>query len=419
MTIGGRERSDLGTGTADQAKLVRTQGVTAPAGFRATGIAAGIKKSGALDLALVLNEGPDCAAAGVFTRNQVKAAPVLWSQQALTTGRLRAVLLNSGGANACTGAGGFQDTHATAEAVAGALSQWGTETGPVEVAVCSTGLIGDRLPMDKVLAGVTEIVHELGGGLTGGDEAARAIMTTDTVPKQVALHHAPETGENWTVGGMAKGAGMLAPSLATMLVVLTTDAVADAAALDTALRRATAKTFDRLDVDGSCSTNDTVLLLASGASEIAPSQDDLDAAVLRVCDDLCAQLQADAEGVTKRIAITVTGAPSDDDAVTAGRIIARDSLVKTALFGSDPNWGRVLAAVGMVPFEIDAQRITVSFNGFPVCIDGAGAQGARDVDLAGPDIEVTVDLKLGGGRATIRTTDLSHAYVEENSAYSS
>ncbi|WP_234818065.1 bifunctional glutamate N-acetyltransferase/amino-acid acetyltransferase ArgJ [Mycolicibacterium sphagni] len=400
-------------------KLVRNQGVTAPSGFRATGIAAGIKASGALDLALVFNEGPDYAAAGVFTRNQVKAAPVLWSQQVLSTGRLRAVLLNSGGANACTGAGGFQDTHATAEAVAAALSEWGTETGPVEVAVCSTGLIGDRLPMNKVLAGVTEIVHELGGGLTGGEEAARAIMTTDTVPKQVALHHSIESGENWTVGGMAKGAGMLAPSLATMLVVLTTDAVADAAALDTALRRATAKTFDRLDVDGSCSTNDTVLLLASGASEIAPSQEDLDEAVLRVCDDLCAQLQADAEGVTKRVAITVTGAPSDDDAVIAARIVARDSLVKTALFGSDPNWGRVLAAVGMVPFEINAQRITVSFNGFPVCVDGAGAPGAREIDLAGADIDVTVDLRLGDGQATIRTTDLSHAYVEENSAYSS
>ncbi|GAA2807463.1 bifunctional glutamate N-acetyltransferase/amino-acid acetyltransferase ArgJ [Mycolicibacterium pallens] len=405
--------------TLADANLVRTQGVTAPAGFRATGIAAGIKASGNLDLALVFNEGPDYAAAGVFTRNQVKAAPVLWSQQVLTTGRLRAVLLNSGGANACTGAGGFQDTHATAEAVAAALSQWGTETGPVEVAICSTGLIGDRLPMDKVLAGVTDIVHELGGGLTGGEEAARAIMTTDTVPKQVALHHSIESGENWTVGGMAKGAGMLAPSLATMLVVLTTDAVADAAALDTALRRATAKTFDRLDVDGSCSTNDTVLLLASGASEIAPTQEDLDAAVLRVCDDLCAQLQADAEGVTKRISITVTGAPSDDDAVVAARVVARDSLVKTALFGSDPNWGRVLAAVGMVPFEIDAQRITVSFNGFPVCIDGAGAPGARGVDLSGADVQVTVDLKLGNGQATIRTTDLSHAYVEENSAYSS
>jgi glutamate N-acetyltransferase/amino-acid N-acetyltransferase len=419
VTIGGQERSDPGIDVADSTKLVRNQGVTAPAGFRATGIAAGIKASGGLDLALVFNEGPDYAAAGVFTRNQVKAAPVLWSQQVLSTGRLRAVLLNSGGANACTGSGGFQDTHATAEAVAAALSEWGTETGPVEVAICSTGLIGDRLPMDKVLSGVTEIVHELGGGLTGGEEAARAIMTTDTVPKQVALHHSIESGENWTVGGMAKGAGMLAPSLATMLVVLTTDAVADADALNTALRRATAKTFDRLDVDGSCSTNDTVLLLASGASEIAPSQEDLDAAVLRVCDDLCAQLQADAEGVTKRIAITVTGAPTDDDAVVAARIVARDSLVKTALFGSDPNWGRVLAAVGMVPFEIDAARITVSFNGFPVCVDGAGAPGARDVDLAGADIDVTVDLKLGDGHATIRTTDLSHAYVEENSAYSS
>ena len=401
-------------------RLLRTQGVTAPAGFRATGIPAGIKKrAGALDLALVFNEGPDYAAAAVFTRNQVKAAPVLWSQQVLTTGRLRAVLLNSGGANACTGSQGFQDTHATAEAVAAALSDWGTETGPIEVAICSTGLIGDRLPMDKVLAGVTEIVHELSGGLTGGEEAARAIMTTDTVPKQVALHHSPGSGLNWTLGGMAKGAGMLAPSLATMLVVLTTDAVADAAALDTALRRASAKTFDRLDVDGSCSTNDTVLLLASGASEIAPSQEELDEAVLRVCDDLCAQLQADAEGLTKRISITVTGAPSEDDAVVAARVIARDSLVKTALFGSDPNWGRVLAAVGMVPFTIEHQRITVSFNGFPVCIDGAGAPGARDVDLSGPDVEVSVDLNLGDAQATIRTTDLSHAYVEENSAYSS
>lgn len=400
-------------------KLVRTQGVTAPAGFRAAGIAAGIKKSGALDLALVFNEGPDYAAAGVFTRNQVKAAPVLWTSQALTTGRLRAVVLNSGGANACTGPQGFQDTHATAEAVAATLSNWGTETGPIEVAVCSTGLIGDRLPMDKVLAGVTEIVHEIHAGLLGGDDAARAIMTTDTVPKQVALHHAPGSEENWTVGGMVKGAGMLAPSLATMLCVLTTDAVADSGALGTALRRAAALTFDRLDVDGSSSTNDTVLLLASGASAIRPSQEQLDDAVLRVCDDLCAQLQADAEGVTKRVAITVAGAPSESDAVVAARIVARDSLVKTALFGSDPNWGRVLAAVGMSPFTLDPTRITVSFNGFPVCVAGAGAPGAREVDLSGPDIDVTIDLGVGEGRATIRTTDLSHAYVEENSAYSS
>jgi glutamate N-acetyltransferase/amino-acid N-acetyltransferase len=399
--------------------LLRNQGVTAPSGFRAAGIAAGIKKSGAPDLALVFNEGPDYAAAGVFTRNQVKAAPVLWTSQAITTGRLRAVLLNSGGANACTGPLGFQDTHACAEAVAATLSDWGTETGPVEVAVCSTGLIGDRLPLAKMLAGVTEIVHEIHAGLLGGDEAARAIMTTDTVPKQVALHHSLESGDNWTLGGMAKGAGMLAPSLATMLVVLTTDAVADAAALDTALRRAAARTFDRLDVDGSCSTNDTVLLLASGASEIRPTQDQLDDAVFRVCDDLCAQMQADAEGVTKRVAITVCGAPSEPEALAAARLVARDSLVKTALFGSDPNWGRVLAAVGMAPFTLDPNRISVSFNGSPVCIDGAGAAGARDVDLSGPDVDVVIDLKIGDGQATIRTTDLSHAYVEENSAYSS
>jgi glutamate N-acetyltransferase/amino-acid N-acetyltransferase len=398
-----------------ETRLLREQGVTAPAGFRAAGIAAGIKASGAPDLALVFNEGPDYTAAGLFTSNQVKAAPVLWSQQALKSGRLRAVILNSGGANACTGPGGFQDTHTTAEAVAAALSEWGTDTGAAEVAVCSTGLIGDRLPMDKLLAGVTEVVHEMAGGLVGGDEAARAIMTTDTVIKQVAVHHK----NNWTLGGMAKGAGMLAPSLATMLVVLTTDAKADATALDTALRRAAALTCDRLEIDGSCSTNDTVLLLASGASEITPSQDDLDAAVLAACDDLCAQMQADAEGVTKRVTITVTGAGSDDEALLAARCIARDSLVKTALFGSDPNWGRVLAAVGMVPFTLDPDRVTVSFNGSPVFSEGMPMPGARDVDLSGADIHVTVELNQGTAHASVRTTDLSHAYVEENSAYSS
>ncbi|MEO6793847.1 MAG: bifunctional glutamate N-acetyltransferase/amino-acid acetyltransferase ArgJ [Mycobacterium sp.] len=396
-------------------RLLREQGVTAPGGFRAAGIAAGIKVSGKPDLALVFNEGPDYAAAGVFTSNQVKAAPVQWSRQVLVGGRLRAVILNSGGANACTGPGGFADTHATAEAVAAALSDWGTETGAAEVAVCSTGLIGDRLPMDKLLAGVAEVVREMAGGLVGGDEAARAIMTTDTVPKRVALHHK----DNWNLGGMAKGAGMMAPSLATMLVVLTTDAKADAQTLDRALRRATALTFDRLDIDGSCSTNDTVLLLSSGASEITPSQDDLDAAVLAACDDLCAQLQADAEGVTKRVTITVAGAGGDDDALIAARIIARDSLVKTALFGSDPNWGRVLAAVGMVPFTIDPDRITVSFNDSPVFSAGAPMPGAREVDLSGTDIHVTVELNQGDGHAMVRTTDLSHAYVEENSAYSS
>ena len=404
------------TKLAAAARLLREQGVTAPEGFRAAGIAAGIKTSGARDLALVFNEGPDYAAAGVFTRNRVKAAPVLWTQQVLTTGQLRAVILNSGGANACTGPGGFQDAHATAEAVAAALSDWGTETGAIEVAVCSTGLIGDRLPMDKVLSGVRQIVHEMAGGLTGGEDAAQAIMTTDTVAKQVALHHP----NNWTIGGMAKGAGMLAPSLATMLCVLSTDAVADPAALDQALRRAAARTFDRLDIDGCCSTNDTVLLLASGASGIAPPQADLDEAVLRVCDDLCVQLQGDAEGVTKRVTVTVTGAASEDEAVAAARAVARDSLVKTAMFGSDPNWGRVVAAVGLAPeVTLEPDRITVSFNGSAVCIDGVGTPGAREVDLSGVDIDVTVDLGVGGASAAIRTTDLSHGYVEENSAYSS
>ncbi|MGW6423599.1 bifunctional glutamate N-acetyltransferase/amino-acid acetyltransferase ArgJ [Nocardia sp. NPDC055053] len=401
--------------TTDHGNLIHTQGVTAPLGFRAAGIAAGIKASGKPDLALVLNEGPEYAAAGVFTSNQVKAAPVLWSQQVLKTGRVRAVILNSGGANACTGPGGFQDTHQTAEELAAALSNWGTETGAGEIAVCSTGLIGDRLPMDKLIPAVTEIVHEMGGGMSGGSDAAHAIMTTDTVPKESAFHHE----DKWNVGGMAKGAGMLAPSLATMLVVLTTDAVATPEQLDQALRKATKYTFDRLDVDGSCSTNDTVLLLANGASGVAPSQEDLDAAVFTVCDDLAAQLMADAEGVTKRVRVTVTGAASEEEALTAARAVARDSLVKTALFGSDPNWGRVLAAVGIAPVTLDPNRIAVSFNGNPVCVDSVGAPGAREVDLSGEDIDVLIELHVGEGTAMVRTTDLSHAYVEENSAYSS
>ncbi|NEW41629.1 bifunctional glutamate N-acetyltransferase/amino-acid acetyltransferase ArgJ [Nocardia cyriacigeorgica] len=396
-------------------KLIRTQGVTAPLGFRAAGIAAGIKANGNPDLALVFNEGPEYAAAGVFTSNKVKAAPVQWSQQVLKAGALRAIILNSGGANACTGPGGFQDTHRTAEELATALSNWGTETGAGEIAVCSTGLIGDRLPMDKLIPAVTEIVHEMGGGMSGGTDAAYAIMTTDTVPKEASFHHK----NKWNVGGMAKGAGMLAPSLATMLVVLTTDAHATAEQLDQALRKATRLTFDRLDVDGSCSTNDTVLLLANGASEVTPSQDELDAAVLAVCDDLAAQLMADAEGVTKRVVVTVTGAANEDEALIAARTVARDSLVKTALFGSDPNWGRVLATVGVAPITLDPNVISVSFNGNPVCIDGMGAPGAREVDLSGADIEVLIDLRLGEGTASIRTTDLSHGYVEENSAYSS
>nr|WP_228537775.1 bifunctional glutamate N-acetyltransferase/amino-acid acetyltransferase ArgJ [Nocardia sp. XZ_19_231] len=395
--------------------MIHTQGVTAPLGFRAAGIAAGIKASGKPDLALVLNEGPEYSAAGVFTSNQVKAAPVLWSQQVLKTGHVRAVILNSGGANACTGHGGFQDTHKTAEELAAALSNWGTETGAGEIAVCSTGLIGDRLPMDKLVPGITEIVHEMGGGMSGGADAAHAIMTTDTVPKESAFH----SEDKWNVGGMAKGAGMLAPSLATMLVVLTTDAVATPDQLDSALRKATKYTFDRLDVDGSCSTNDTVLIMANGASGVAPSQEDLDAAVFTVCDDLAAQLMADAEGVTKRVRVTVTGAASEDEALTVARAVARDSLVKTALFGSDPNWGRVLAAVGIAPVTLDPNRIAVSFNGNPVCVDSVGAPGAREVDLSGEDVDVLIELNVGEGTAMVRTTDLSHAYVEENSAYSS
>ncbi|MEH3154560.1 MAG: bifunctional glutamate N-acetyltransferase/amino-acid acetyltransferase ArgJ [Gordonia paraffinivorans] len=401
--------------TSTRPAVVRGQGVTAPLGFRAAGMAAGIKASGRPDLALVFNEGPEYAAAGVFTRNKIKAAPVLWSQQVLTAGRLRAVVLNSGGANACTGPDGFTDTHRTAESVAAALSNWGTETGAGEVAVCSTGLIGDRLPMDRLLPGVDAIVKDMGGGLSGGTDAAHAIMTTDTVPKQVAVHHPA----GWNIGGMAKGAGMLAPSLATMLVVLTTDAAVDAAALDAALRAATARTFDRLDVDGSCSTNDTVLLLASGASEIVPGADDFAAAVLAACDDLADQLMADAEGVTKRIRITVTGAATEDDAVAAARTVARDSLVKTALFGSDPNWGRVVAAVGMAPVALDVDRLTVAFNGTEVYRDTTGLPGAREVDLSAADITLSIDLGAGDAAATIRTTDLSHGYVEENSAYSS
>ena len=399
----------------DATQVVRSQGVTASAGFKAAGIAAGLKASGKVDLALVVNEGPDFAAAGVFTRNKVKAAPVLWCQEVLKDGRLRAVVLNAGGANACTGAPGFADTHKTAEELAAALSGWGSETEAAEVAVCSTGLIGDRLPMGPLTAGVRAIVHELAGGISGGTDAARAVMTTDTVPKEAAVHHQGK----WNVGGFAKGAGMLAPSLATMLCVITTDAVATAEQLDAALRAGTRMTFDRLDVDGATSTNDTVLLLSSGASEVVPSQAELDAAVLAVCDSLADQLMADAEGVTKRVRITVNGAATEDEALAGARVIARDSLVKTALFGSDPNWGRVLAAIGMAPIELDPDKITVSFNGSPVCVDGMGTPGAREVDLTSEDIHVVVELNVGAATASIRTTDLSHDYVEENSAYSS
>ncbi|MDQ2788899.1 MAG: bifunctional ornithine acetyltransferase/N-acetylglutamate synthase [Pseudonocardiales bacterium] len=383
--------------------------VTAAGGFRAAGVAAGIKVSGGLDLTLVVNDGPDTTAAGVFTRNQVKAAPVLWSAQVLTGRRLRAVVLNSGGANACTGPGGFQDTHATAEHVATVL-----ECGAVEVAVCSTGLIGERLPLDALRAGIDTAAAALAATPEAGLAAATAVLTTDTVPKQAAV-----TGTGWTVGGFAKGAGMVAPSLATMLCVLTTDAVIDESTLDAALRGATTDTFERLDIDGTCSTNDTVLLLASGASGVTPRAGEFAAAVAQVCHALVKRLQADAEGVTKEIAITVRGAAHDAEALVAARAVARDSLVKTAFFGSDPNWGRIAAALGASAATVRADTLDIQINGVLLCQGGAVTADRSKADLSGREITVEVDLHLGAGQATVLTTDLSHAYVDENSAYSS
>jgi glutamate N-acetyltransferase / amino-acid N-acetyltransferase len=383
--------------------------VTAANGFRAAGIAAGIKASGALDLALVVNEGSSRAAAGVFTRNQVKAAPVLWSAQVLTGRRLRAVVLNSGGANACTGPAGFQDTHATAERVAQVL-----DCGAVEVAVCSTGLIGERLPLDAVLSGIDRAATALSATPEAGLAAATAVLTTDTVPKQAAV-----TSAGWTVGGFAKGVGMVAPSLATMLCVLTTDAAVDESTLDAALRCAASETFERLDIDGTCSTNDTVLLLASGASGVVPDRAEFASVVQQVCHKLVKSLQADAEGVTKEIAITVRGADSDVDATAAARAVARDSLVKTAFFGSDPNWGRIAAAVGASAATVVADTLDIRINGLLLCQGGAVAADRSKADLSGREITVEIDLHLGDGQATVLTTDLSPGYIEENSAYSS
>ncbi|GIJ51536.1 arginine biosynthesis bifunctional protein ArgJ [Virgisporangium aliadipatigenens] len=380
--------------------------VTAPGGFRASGVAAGLKASGGPDVAVVVNDGPRFEAAGVFTSNRVHAAPVKWSRQVLTTGLLKAVVLNSGGANACTGPLGFQDTHATAEHTAAALG-----LGAIDVAVCSTGLIGERLPMDKLLPGVTDAVGKLAAD--GGGDAARAIMTTDTVPKTAVLRR-----DGITYGGMAKGAGMLAPGLATMLVVLTTDAVAASADLDAALRHACAYTFDRLDSDGCMSTNDTVLVLSSGASGVTPGLPALTQALRDLCDDLARQLLSDAEGSTKDIAITVRGAASEADAVTVGRSVARSNLVKTAFFGNDPNWGRILSAIGVTDAAFDPDAIDVAINGVPICVGGAAGADRSTVDLSARAVDVSIDLHAGTSEATIRTNDLSLAYVHENSAYS-
>ena len=387
--------------------------VTAPLGFRAAGVTAGLKSSGERDVAVVLNDGPAQAAAAVFTRNRVKAAPVLWTQQVLRGGRVRAVALNSGGANACTGPLGFTDTHATAERLAQALGeQPGGEPGSAgEIAVCSTGLIGERLPMDILLRGLDAALAE--ASRSGGTTAADAIRTTDTVSK-IAFHRA----DSYTIGGMAKGAGMLAPALATMLCVLTTDADLTPAELDGALREATRVTFDRLDTDGCMSTNDTVLLLASGASGHAPDPGSFAAALTDVCADLTRQLQADAEGASKLIAVEVVGAASEQDAVTAGRAVARSNLLKCAIAGEDPNWGRVLSAVGTTDAEFEPERLSVAINGVWVCRNGCAGDDRSKVDLSARNVTIIVDLSAGPHAATIRTTDLTDAYVHENSAYS-
>jgi glutamate N-acetyltransferase/amino-acid N-acetyltransferase len=381
--------------------------VTAAKGFTAAGIAAGIKENGNPDLALVVNNGPRLAAAGVFTSNRVKAAPVVWSEQVLKGGQVSAVVLNSGGANACTGPLGFQDTHATAEKVAEA-----TGGNAAEVAVASTGLIGIRLPMDKLLPGIDKAAAELSP--YGGEKAAIAIKTTDSVHKTAVAE-----GQGWTVGGMAKGAGMLAPGLATMLVVLTTDADVDSATLDKALRAATRTTFDRADSDGCMSTNDTVLLLASGASEVTPAYDDFAAAVEKVCADLARQLIGDAEGASKDIKIEVISAATEDDAVEVGRSIARNNLLKCALHGEDPNWGRVLSAIGTTSAAFDPDRLNVAINGVWVCKNGSVGEDRDLVDMRYREVHIVADLAAGKSAATIWTNDLTAEYVHENSAYSS
>jgi len=380
--------------------------VTGPKGFRAAGVTAGLKDSGKPDIALVVNDGPRRSCAAVFTSNRFKANPVLWSEQVVKDGDLRAVVLNSGGANCGTGAAGFQTTHATAELVAELL-----DDGASSVAVCSTGLIGPLFERDRLLEGVRSAAAAL--AIDGGSDAAVAIMTTDSVPKQ-----AEHSGAGWTVGGMAKGAGMLAPALATMLVVLTTDADVTAADCDRALRAATRVTFDRLDSDGCQSTNDTVVLLASGASGVTPSPVDFDEAVRQTCDDLALQLLADAEGSAHDITIEVVGARSEDDAVEVGRAVARSSLFKCAVFGEDPNWGRVLASIGTTSADFDIYAVDVRFNGVDVCQAGEAHEDPARVRFDGRAVSVVIDLHAGDASAVIRTNDLTTAYVHENSAYS-
>ncbi|PPI22885.1 bifunctional ornithine acetyltransferase/N-acetylglutamate synthase [Rathayibacter sp. AY1B1] len=384
--------------------------VTAAAGFRAAGVVAGLKSTGARDVALVQNLGPLQSAAAVFTSNRCKANPVLWSEQVMRDGVVSAIVLNSGGANCYTGAQGFQVTHRTAELVGESL-----EVSAGDVLVCSTGLIGDQLDLAKLATGVTGASAELADGPEAGESAARAIMTTDTVPKQAVVR----SEQGWSIGGMAKGAGMLAPGLATMLVVITTDAALDSAALDTALRAATRVTFDRLDSDGCMSTNDTVALLASGASGVEAEADEFARALTAVCRDLTLQLQADAEGAAHDVAIRVLNAATEDEAVVVARAVSRSNLFKAAIFGNDPNWGRVLAAVGTTDAQFDPYGIDVAMNGVQVCLAGEPHASRDLVDLAPRDVAVDIDLHAGDATATIWTNDLTHDYVHENSAYSS
>ena len=381
--------------------------VTAAQGFRAAGVTAGLKASGKPDVALVVNDGPSRSAAAVFTSNRVAAAPVQWSRQAISDGRADAVILNSGGANACTGAEGFQNTHRTAEKTAELL---GVSAG--DVLVCSTGLIGEQLPMDKLLPGVEAAAKALSAD--GGADAAEAIMTTDTVAKEAVFN-----GTGYTIGGMAKGAGMLAPGLATMLVVITTDAYIEAAALEMALREATRVTFDRTDSDGCMSTNDTVVLLASGASGAVPDLDEFSRGLGMLCSKLARQLITDAEGASHDIAVTTINAASERDAETVSRAVARSNLFKTAIFGKDPNWGRVLSAVGTTDAVFEPENLNVTMNGVQVCRNGGVGDPRDQVDLEGRDVAVVIDLKAGTESATIWTNDLTHDYVHENSAYSS
>jgi glutamate N-acetyltransferase/amino-acid N-acetyltransferase len=381
--------------------------VTHPAGFTAAGVAAGLKSTGAKDLALVVNQGPTYDSATVFTANRCKANPVLWSQEVVKDGVVRAVVLNSGGANCYTGPEGFQTTHAVAEKVAEGLG-----IGAIDVVVCSTGLIGLANDRDDLLAGVEAATAALSAD--GGAQAAEAIMTTDSVSKNVVVE-----GAGWSIGGMAKGAGMLAPQLATMLVVLTTDAVVPAGELDAALRAATRVSFDRLDSDGCMSTNDTVTVMASGASGITPTPEDFTAALTQACTDLAMQLLKDAEGADHEIAITTLHAASEEEAVEVSRSVARSNLFKAAVFGNDPNWGRVLASIGTTAAQFDPADLDVAMNGVWVCRRSTPAEDPATVDLTGREVSVTIDLKSGDARATVWTNDLTHAYVHENSAYSS